>query len=102
MSRLTDFLPAQWYGMKTVSVRIVSTSWREFALARRETTRTSSRSVMPRLGGELRVNLQRGSGYCCDERADATRLRAAEVLRDDAAGGEDDGYSASTTSPGSR
>ena len=81
--------PGQWYGMNTVSGRIVVTTFAGSVIVpRRDVTVTRSPSATPRLVGELWVHLAQRLGVLVDERGDATGLGAGQVLAHDPAGGE--------------
>src|SRR5690606_12004006 len=65
VSWLADREPGQWYGMNTVSGRIVPTTLAGSSIdPRREVTRTMSPVVMPCCSASRGCSSHRGSGYC--------------------------------------
>src|SRR4051794_10753702 len=66
VSTLALFGPAQWYGMNTVSGRMVVTTCARRVIAPRPVSHTAhSPSAMPSFAASLGCISRRGSGYCC-------------------------------------
>src|SRR5918995_664932 len=65
VSWLAAWRPAQWYGMKIVSGRIVDTTFAgRIIVARRDVTRTTSPVAMPCWSARRGFSSHSGSGYC--------------------------------------
>ena len=91
VSWLAACAPGQWYGMNTVSGRMVATTCAGRVMSpRREVDGDEVAVGDAELLGEARVHLAQRLGVLAHERADAPGLRAREVLADDPAGGEPD------------
>ena len=89
--RLALRSPGQWYGMKTVSGRMVRTTIACSVIApRRVVTVTQSPSAIPCCSASRGWISSLRLGILIDQRADAPRLRAREILAHHAAGGQVD------------
>ena len=66
---------------------------------RRVVTRTQSPSSMPYFAASAGWISQLRLGILFHQRTDAPRLRAGQIVADDASGGQEKGYSLSTGSP---